>query len=395
MEKATKLHIDINSCFATIEQLSNPLLQGKPVAVAAYNSDNGVILAASKEAKKMGIKTGFRISEAKKIYPEIVILEPDVNKYRYIHQRLKRILKKYSPAVVAKSIDEFAVDFKGIDKNLMEMGKEIKKEIAKNIGEWLTVSIGIGPNRFLAKTASNMVKPDGLVEINENNFLNIYSKLKLMDLNGINWRTELRLRINGIETVTEFFLASRQKLKSVFCSVLGDYWYFRLRGIEVDGKKEEMKKSYNNIFSLKNRAKTIDELKPIIYQLCQKSGRKLRAKKRMATGVAVWLQFLNGDYHRVKRKPSGMVNGMEIFEEAVRLLPKELKGEVRRVAIYIFALKSARWVQDDLFGSREKSLRLIETADLINDKFGTETIKIGTLLAKNKMPEFIGFGQTR
>jgi len=204
------MHVDINSCFASIEQLSNPLLQGKPVAVAAYKSEWGVILAASREAKKLGIGTGTRVGEAKKICPEIVILEPDTPKYRFIHRQLKKILVRYSPRVVAKSIDEFAINFKRVEGNLISTAKEIKKEIAVEIGPWLTVSIGIGPNRFLAKTASNMQKPDGLVEINSNNFENIYKKLDLIKLNGINWRTALRLQLSGIENTWDFYSATRQ-----------------------------------------------------------------------------------------------------------------------------------------------------------------------------------------
>jgi len=395
MDPSRQMHVDINSCFASIEQLSNPLLQGKPVAVAAYKSERGVILAASREAKVLGIGTGTRVSESKKICPEIVVLEPDTQKYRFIHRQLKKVLKKYSPRVVAKSIDEFALDFKGVDGNLMATAKEIKKDIAAKIGPWLTVSIGIGPNRFLAKTASNMQKPDGLVEINSDNFENIYKNLDLIKLNGINWRTSLRLQLNGVENTWEFYQASRQKLKSIFCSVLGEYWYWRLRGMEMDGKKEEAKKSYSNIYSLKKRAKNRMELLPVIYQLALKSGNKLRKKQRMAIGVALWLLLNNGSWHKVGRVRSGMVNGWEIYREAVKLLPKEIKGEVKKVAIFIFDLKPALWIQDDLFNKRSKFIRLTKTADIINDKFGAGTIIPGTLMEKVKIPDFIGFGQVR
>jgi DNA polymerase-4 len=389
------MYVDINSCFASIEQLSNPLLQGKAVVVAAYNSERGVILAASKEAKKLGIGTGTRVGEAKKISPKIVVLEPDTQKYRFIHYQLKKILKKYSPVVVAKSIDEFAIDFKGVEGNLIKIAKNIKADIASKIGSWLTVSIGIGPNRFLAKTASNMQKPDGLVEINENNFKEIYQQLDLVKLNGINWRTALRLRLNGIENTWDFYSVSRQKLKSIFCSVLADYWYLRLRGFEVDGKKEAAKKSYSNIYSLKKRAKTRAELEPILYQLCLKSGNKLRRKQRMATGVALWLGLNNGSWNKTGRIKIGMVNGWEIYREAVKLLPKEIKGEVKRVAVSIFDLKPALGLQDDLFGKRSGYVNMTQAADKINDKFGGGTIVPATMISQLKVLDFIGFGQVR
>ena len=133
----------------------------------------------------------------------------------------------------------------------------------------------------------------------------------------------------------------------------------------------------------------------MIYQLSLKSGNKLRRKKRMATGVALWLLLNNGSWHKVGRVKSGMVNGWEIYREAIKLLPREIKGEVRRVVIYIFDLKPALWIQDDLFGKRSKFIKLTKTADLINDKFGAGTIVPGTLIEQNKIPDFIGFGQTR
>ena len=135
----------------------------------------------------------------------------------------------------------------------------------------------------------------------------------------------------------------------------------------MDGKKEGSKKSYSNIYSLKKRAKSKTELLPVIYQLSLKSGNKLRRKKRMATGVALWLLLNNGSWHKVGRVKSGMVNGWEIYREAIKLLPREIKGEVRRVVIYIFDLKPALWIQDDLFGKRSKFIKLTKTADLIID----------------------------
>ena len=174
MNLAKKMLVDINSCFATIEQQANPLLRGKEVVVAAYEGEGGCVLAASREAKKLGIKTGWRVKDAKKICPDIVVLTPDIEKYRFINKRLKKILLTFCPKVQTKSIDEFFLDFEGINDNLVEVGLKIKKEIKNKLGEWITVSIGIGANLFLAKIASNLKKPDGLFEINENNFLKIY-----------------------------------------------------------------------------------------------------------------------------------------------------------------------------------------------------------------------------
>lgn len=202
--------LDINSCFATIEQQANPLLRGKPLVVAAYPTPSGCILASSVEAKKLGIKTGMRVRDGQAIYPRLIVLPCDPDKYRHVHHQLFRLLSDYTSSVTPRSIDEFALHFDPsfIAKySLLEIATEIKSRIKTEIGDWLTVSIGIGPNRFLAKMGSNLQKPDGLVEISLNNFLLIYQKLNLTDLHGIKKHNALRLNLAGIYTVPNFYQA--------------------------------------------------------------------------------------------------------------------------------------------------------------------------------------------
>lgn len=195
--KSTIMHIDINSCFATIEQQANPFLRGKPIVVAAFTTDRGCILAASVEAKRLGIKTGMRVMDGKKIYSKLVVLPPDPWKYRDVHLKLKKIVSDYTNDFSPKSIDEFVLNLKDYstlkEQPLKLIAREIKQRIKSEIGEWITVSIGISTNRYLAKVAAGLTKPDGLDEINMNNFLDIYSKMKLTDLTGIKTGNAARL----------------------------------------------------------------------------------------------------------------------------------------------------------------------------------------------------------
>ena len=148
------IYLDINSCFATIEQQANPHLRDKPVVVAAYTTNSGCILAASVTAKKLGIKTGMRVMDAKKIYPKVIVLLPDPAKYRFVHKAILRIVKRYSSDVSPKSIDEFVFKLPlGVDP--INVSKEIKEKIKQEVGEYITVSIGISTNKYLAKVASN------------------------------------------------------------------------------------------------------------------------------------------------------------------------------------------------------------------------------------------------
>jgi len=144
---STIMHLDLNSCFASIEQQANPLLRGKPIAVAAYTTPSGCILAPSIEAKKYGIKTGMRVKDGKLLYPDLIILPPDPWKYRHVHLQLRRLLENYTDRIVPKSIDEFVLDLEGypaFTKGMMEIAREIKSRIKIEIGDWLTISVGIG-----------------------------------------------------------------------------------------------------------------------------------------------------------------------------------------------------------------------------------------------------------
>jgi len=226
------IHLDINSCFATIEQQANPNLRDKPVAVCAYTTSSGCILAASVTAKKLGIKTGMRVKDAKLIYPRLITLLPDPPKYRFVHKKIKRILGEFSNNVIPKSIDEFVFEVNLKDPIIASI--EIKNRIKREIGEYITVSIGISTNRYLAKIASNLQKPDGLSEINKYNFKEIFTKLKLTDLTGVKSGNSRRLNLYGIRTLNDFYEAPIWKLKLAFGGIVGLYWHTRLHGFEID-----------------------------------------------------------------------------------------------------------------------------------------------------------------
>src|SRR4030066_819191 len=139
----TILHIDLNSCFATIEQQANPHLRGKPVAVAAYTTPSGCIIAPSVEAKRYGIKVGMRVKDGKLLYPGLIVVPPDPWKYRNVHLSLRRILSDYTDKFVPKSIDEFVLNLEGYPclqvSSMHEVGAEIKRRIKEEIGDWLSV----------------------------------------------------------------------------------------------------------------------------------------------------------------------------------------------------------------------------------------------------------------
>ena len=133
------MHIDLNSCFASVEQQANPFLRGKPVAVAAFVTDRGCILAASVEAKQLGIKTGMRVMDGRAIYPKLIVLPPDPWKYRNVHLKLRKLISGYTSDFSPKSIDEFVLNMKDYPKllsgNMTRIGMEIKQRIKREVGE--------------------------------------------------------------------------------------------------------------------------------------------------------------------------------------------------------------------------------------------------------------------
>src|SRR5437016_13635840 len=147
----TIMHVDLNSAFCTIEQQANPLLRGKPMVVAAYNSPNGCVVSPSMEAKRFGIKTGMTVRDARLLYPPVIVKTPDPPKYRSVHMQFASIFRDYSPSVTPKSIDEAVIDFSETfrlyRKSLSEIAQEIKRRMRSEIGEWISCSIGIGTNR--------------------------------------------------------------------------------------------------------------------------------------------------------------------------------------------------------------------------------------------------------
>lgn len=375
---STVMHIDLNSCFATIEQQANPLLRGKPIAVAAYDTPNGCIVAPSVQAKKLGIKVGMRVKDGRLLCPGLIVLSPDPDKYRAVHQSLQKILSDYTPEVVPRSIDEFVLDFAGtpaLRRGLFPVGLEIKDRIRQEVGEYLTVSIGLGPNRFLAKTASNLHKPDGLDEINKDNFLKIYESLTLTDLTGIARQNAIRLNSAGIYTVLDFFKSDLRVLHSAFKSISAYYWLVRLRGWEVDDVDWGVK-SFGHSYSLPKFLTKPEDLAPILSKLVEKVGFRMRGSSFQAKGIHLGLLFAGHEYwHRGMLLDQPIFLSQDIYRVAYRLLSHSpYRLPVRNLAVSCYDLSPRDSLQLGLFEDRLKKENLVTALDDINDRWGNFVI---------------------
>lgn len=385
--------LDINSCFATIEQQANPNLRNKPVVVAAYTTNSGTILAASVTAKKFGIKTGMRVGDAKQIYPRLVVLTPDPPKYRFIHKKIKKILKDYSFDVTPKSIDEFVFT---LHRKVTPYyaACEIKERIKKEIGEYITVSIGISTNRYLAKVASNLQKPDGLCEINKENIREVFNKLNLKDLTGIKKGNSARLNVYGIKTANEFYDAPIWKLRLAFGGIGGLYWYARLHGFEVDNFKSTRKTYGNSYAPPQNKAHLKLE---ILSKLCQKTGSRLRRAGLVAGGIHLAISFRDGSFwHRGKKLKKVIFESGDIYSESKKLLDESPNTFLPRIiAVNVFSLQEAKSLQLDIFSKEIKKSEISKAVDLINNKWGMYTLHPARMtLDPTVVQDRISFGQS-
>jgi DNA polymerase-4 len=394
---ALTMHIDINSCFATLEQQANPLIRNRPVAVAASKGSFGCILASSYEAKALGIKTGTRVGEARAICPSLIVLEPDPNKYRHVHDELRLLLDQYSPVVIPKSIDEFIVDLRQgpqgqtLRATSLEIAREIKSRIKSEIGDAITVSIGIAPNRILAKLGADIDKPDGLQLIDHTNYKEVYDHIELTDFCGVSTRTKIRLNRAGIVTATQFAEASIQTLKFAFGSVLGKDWYYRLRGIEVDNW-ETTRRVFGNSYVIP-KAVSHEEGKKILSKLASKSTRRLRAAGYTTSILGLYIAY--GDhtsYHQSLNLTSPHFDTRDIYQGLLSLYNAAPHKDVKQLAESCSGLAVAI-THPTLFGTVEKSRSLMASLDQVNQKYGDNTLHFACMSTNEEhVHDSIAFG---
>lgn len=397
------MHIDLNSCFATVEQQARPRLRGRPVAVVNRRTDTTMIVTASYEAKAMGVKLGMRLRDAKKLCPELIGLESDPPKYRYVYHRLMQIMGDYSAHVRMKSIDEGVIDFSESTavlrgRDLREIGWEIKRRLWDEVGKAMNCNVGIAPNRFLAKTAAGLHKPNGLDVITSDNLRQTLGALELEDLTGIAKRNAARLKSVGIMTPLEFLDADETTLRRVvFKSVCGTEWHQRLRGWEVD-KRDVALKSAGRQYVLESYNMSHTEILKRLHHLCEETGAKVRGKGYQARGVMVYARtYDHGGWHGKYMAPLPFFSSEAIYAHAARLFASAPDG-ITMIAVTCYGLepREACDRQLSLLGDElARAHAITDAVDEINARYGARVIHsadtLGTDMVRTKIP----FGSTR
>ncbi len=388
------LHIDFDSYFASCEQQFNPKLRGKPIGVTAKNGRT-CIIAASREAKKRGVKSVTRVWEAQALCPEIITVEAHFEKYWEITQKFLNICKDYSPYVELFSLDEVFIDITSTSNlfggtyNIID---RIRERIKLEIGEYVTVSVGISYNKLLAKLASGLNKPNGLLEITKENKEKIYAGVNLIDFCGIGQRVALRLNKIGIYTPLDLKNASLDLLIREFKSAEGRF--LKDLGLGEDNRAVipyytfDEAKSIGRSYCLPQNEYDKRIVFQNIYELCEELAIKLRKLNKKAKVVWVYLGGTRSVHGR--KTLSYFESGKEIFNGCMSILYDNkfvfLKNDyVRRIGLGVSGLQDANNLPLSLFEKDSKNTRLLRVIDTINEKYGSYTVRNGFLLYADKL----------
>lgn len=404
------MYIDMNSFFASCEQHFDARYIGKPIGVCPYEGPNAVVIAASKEAKQFGIKTGMKFSECLLLCPTFQMVASRPVKYRQIHVQIMNILKSYFSAkdIIPKSIDEAAINltpYLYVYKELMQLAKNIKLDIATKIGKCITCSIGIAGNSFLAKLATEIQKPNGLVFINADNIDAHLANMKLTDIPGIARANERRLRQAGIYTPLQMRYASEILLRKVFGGVTGNYWYYRLHFKEVDLYTSDYKHmSAMRSLSKKNRTGE-NTLLSLLISLCTRLEQRL-----VKQGVFCKMLSFHASYYS---KPSwkAVIKLNEPLQDAMEMLhhiqarikdyekqcaAKIMISDMSSMGVLVGDLINKKEYQYSLFDNRMQKDLLRTTIYTLKDKYGKNMVrKASETIEAGQMKDAIGFGSVK
>ncbi|NWK55094.1 DNA polymerase [Verrucomicrobiaceae bacterium N1E253] len=295
----TALFVDFDAYFASAEQHMRPELRGQAVGVVPVMAESSCCIAASYEAKAQGVKTGTRVSDARRMCPGIRIVQAQPARYVELHHRLVAAVETCIHVEAVLSIDEMWcwLPYNWREhETVLRVGREIKEAVCRDVSPWIRASVGVAPNRWLAKMASKMRKPDGLLVIEERDLPEILYDLSLRDLHGVGQAMELRLHAHGIHDVRTLCGLDRQRLHTAWGSVEGDRLWLQLRGQEVpdDPLIGQVQRSIGHSHVLPPDKRGPDGALAVLHKLTQKAAQRLRHHGRLAAKLGISLRYVRG-----------------------------------------------------------------------------------------------------
>ncbi len=381
------LHVDMNSYFATVEQQANPLLRGRPVVVGGSPDTRTVVAAASVEAKKFGIKSGMSLPEALKLCPQVILVEGDQEKYSFMTQKLIALMERYTPLLEIFSIDEAFLDVTETHERFggaVAIAMDIKKVMKKKMGDWMTCSIGIGPSKLVAKLASDMKKPDGLIVAEGKDVPLLLEQMKLSDLCGIGDRMERRLIRAGIDTIRKLRDTPESFLVGKF-GIIGHVLHAMSLGEDsspvIPYTLELPVKSMGHHYTLPRDTASPDEAMRVLFLLAERVGRRLRAGHYAGKTVTFTVRTHDLAFHSRQRTLSAHIDdGYRIYQEACAIMKSlPFEGRIRMLGVSVSTLVK-NYHQISLFPRERRAGALLGALDRINDRYGEFTIQRAALM---------------
>jgi DNA polymerase-4 len=392
------LYVDFNSYFASVEQQLRPELRGKPIAVVAVETDSTCAIAASYEAKAFGVKTGTAIYEAKRLCPGLTCVLARHERYVEFHHRLIEEIERHIPVTAVCSIDEVAcrlMDNEISVERSTEIARSIKSGIAKTIGPYMRCSIGIAPNRYLAKVGTELQKPDGLVLLRAEDLPQKLFSLKLRDLPGVGANIERRIQAAGIKDLPGLFALNPQQMRTIWGSVWGEKLWYLLRGMELPDEITA-RRSIGHSHVMAPELRDPVKAKDVARRLTLKAASRLRRMEYYAGAMSFSARLENDTrVHAEERfyRAEDNKTFLDLLDKLWTQALRQSRGvRIRQVSVTFSDLVAATDLQPDLFAklpdvdlaARDKSEKLSRAMDTINHRFGRDSILIGMTPSQGK-----------
>jgi DNA polymerase-4 len=388
-------HADLDAFYASVEQRDCPEYRGRPVVVGALPGHRGVVAAANYRARSFGIHSAMPIAEAYRRCPDAVFLRPDMAKYNRVSREIFEILGTFTPVVEPVSVDEAYLDLTGLEKLLgspEDIGREIKRRILEGTG--LRASVGIGPNRLIAKLGSEHRKPDGLMVVYPDGVLDFLAPMPVACLRGLGRQTQKVFSRLGIETIAQLRVIPLRYLEEQIGKNAAASFHDQARGIAssevVPGRG---RKSISKETTFEEDVQDHGILHDVLRHLAAEVAAKARREGLSGSVVTLKIRFEGFETHTRQRKLAVPTHDERVIlrEASALLLHGNLqRKKVRLIGVGINTWQQAGLVQVDLFNQpriHERDERLLETIDHAAERFGKGILQLGcTTQIKKRKP---------
>lgn len=390
------LFLDLNAYFASCEQQEDPALRGRPIIVAPVDTDSTCAIAASYEAKRFGIRTGTNVGDARRMCADLIVVPARPQLYVSYHTRVIEASETVLPVEKVASIDEMRFRLIGAEREpaqAVELAHRMKRAIREHVGEVMTCSVGVAPNAFLAKLATDMQKPDGLVVLQKDDLPGQVRHLALTEIAGINYRMKARLNGAGIFNVGNMYAASRQELRRAFGSVTGERWWYLLRGFELD-EQEAPPKTLSHSHVLPPELRTEQGCREVLLRLIEKASARLRANELCTCFMSVHVKGFERSW-KAHTRLDATSDTLTINDQFLRLWAEHDFDRPLRAGVVFGDLSPVKQVTPSLFDDSAQRNLLNTAVDRVNQKFGKHAIYLaGMEGARDTASEKIAFNKT-